>query len=122
MNKTLDDCDGAFWYLTTEQTNNSESIICNAEYYKLKGADALEQTDIGYKYNILLFRNNEVEYTKAWLGDPKGYIDRLSKIGYGGLLVKVDSVPVKTLKNMMKSVLSKVQMSNTEIKTILSQV
>jgi hypothetical protein len=119
---SVNDCDGAFWYLTKENTSNSENVILNADYYKLKNGDKVEQTEIGYKYNILLFKDSTVEYTKAYLGDPKGYIDRMGKIGYGGLLIKVDSVPIKTVKNMIRKVLDDIKLPESEIKNVLKQV
>ena len=118
----IKDCDGAFWYLTKEVTKDSENVVMNTELYKLKGADKVQETDIGYKYCILLFRESEVEYTKAYLGDMRGYIDRMGKIGYGGLIVKEGSVPVKTIKNMVKKVLDNIQAPENEIKAILKQV
>jgi hypothetical protein len=118
----IKDCDGAFWYLTKEVTNDAESIVMNAELYKLRGADKIKETEIGYKYCILLFRESEVEYTKAYLGDMRGYMDRVSKIGYGGLIVKDGSVPARTVKNMIKKVLDGIQMPENEIKAFLKQV
>lgn len=118
----IKDCDGAFWYLTKEVTKDSENVVMNAELYKLKGGDKIQETEIGYKYCILLFRDSEVEYTKAYLGDMRGYIDRMGKIGYGGLIVKEGSVPLKTIKNMVKKVLANIQMPENEIKAILKQV
>lgn len=118
----IKDCDGAFWYLTTEVTKDSENIVMNAELYKLRGGDKIKETEIGYKYCILLFRNSEVEYTKAYLGDMRGYINRMGKIGYGGLIVKDGSVPQKTIKNMIRKVLDNIQMPENEIKAFLKQV
>lgn len=114
--------DGAFWYLTKEVTKESENIVMNTELYKLKNGDKVEETEIGYKYCILLFRNSEVEYTKAYLGDIRGYIDRMGKIGYGGLVVKEGSVPNKTVKSMIRKVLDNIQMPENEIKAFLKQV
>lgn len=118
----LKNCDGAFWYLTKEVTQDSENIVMNAELYKLKNGDKIRETDIGYKYCILLFRESEVEYTKAYLGDMRGYIDRMGKIGYGGLIVKEGSVPVRTIKNMIRKVLDGIKMPEDEIKAFLKQV
>ena len=118
----IKDCDGAFWYLTKEVTKDSENIVMNAELYKLRGGDKIEETEIGFKYCILLFRNSEVEYMKAYLGDMRGYINRMGEIGYGGLIVKDGSVPQKTVKNMIRKVLGNIQMSEKEIKAFLKQV
>lgn len=119
---TAEECDGIFWYLSKETTANEETILLNSDYYTLKGASKVERTETGYKYNVLLFNETTVEYTKAVLGDPKGYIDRMSKIGYGGLIVKVGSVPTRTVKNMMKKILDNIKLPESEIKTILKQV
>lgn len=117
---TVENCDGAFWYLTTETTANSENIILNTDFYKFK--NKVVATEVGFKYNILLFNENEVEYTKAVLGDPHGYISRLAKMGYNGLLVKVDSVPKKTLKQMVQKVMGDFSIPDAEIKNVLKQV
>lgn len=119
---TVANCDGAFWYLTTETTANSENTVLNTDFYKFKNGTKAVATEIGYKYNILLFKENEVEYTKAVLGDPHGYISRLGKMGYNGLLVKVDSVPKKTFKQMVQKVMGDFSISDTEIKNVLKQV
>jgi hypothetical protein len=119
---TVENCDGAFWYITTETNDNSENTILNTDFYKFKNGTKAVATEIGFKYNILLFKENEVEYTRAVLGDPRGYICRLGKMGYNGLLVKVDSVPKKTLKGMVQKIMGNFSFPNSKIKNILKQV
>lgn len=122
MNSTINDCDGAFWYFTTEQDKNTESVVQNTSFYKLSNGSKVKPTENGYKYNILLYKKNEVEYTKAVLGDPKGYIERLGKIGYGGLIVKDKSVNKTTIRKMMRKIMEDINLAEPEIKAILKQV
>jgi hypothetical protein len=118
----MNDCDGAYWFFTVEKTGNTESTIQNTDFYTLKTGNKVKPTEIGYKYNILLYRKSEVEYTKAILGDPRGYIERMGRIGYGGLIVKDKSVPKNTVKKMLRKVMEDIQTPIAEIRNVLKQV
>jgi hypothetical protein len=118
----MNECDGAYWFFTVEKTGNTESTIQNTDFYTLKTGKKVKPTEVGFKYNILLYKEKEVEYTKAILGDPKGYIERMGKIGYAGLIVKDKSVPKITVKKMLRKVMEDVQIPTAEIRNVLKQV
>jgi hypothetical protein len=123
MNKEdLSTCDGAYWYFTTRKNDKEENVIQNTDFYKFNNKKKIEPTECGYIYNILLLRKDEVEYTKAVIGDAKGYIERMGKIGYSGLLVKDQVIPKKTIRSMIRRVLETISHPEKEIKLLLQQV
>lgn len=49
--------------------------------------------EMGHKYNILLFnrgapKEDDIELFNAILGDPRGYVERMGRHGYHGVVVK----------------------------------
>ena len=60
-------------------------------------------TELGYKYNILVFRTPEdtnIGMFTAILGDPKGYIENVGRLGYHGIMFKDKIRSKKLLKEL----------------------
>jgi hypothetical protein len=123
--KWIDSCDGAYWHISYEPNKKNKTIdaILNADFYKINETNDVQPSDTGgYKYSILLYRDaDDIEYSEAIIGDPKGYVDRLSKLGYNGLLVKKNCVTKTTLHNMIGKVLE-MMLNKSEIDNFLVQV
>jgi hypothetical protein len=67
-------------------------------------------TELGHKYNIVLFdklspKEEDVDIFTAILGDPKGYVERMGKSGYHGLVVKQKVCKIKEIKDVFTKVL-----------------
>jgi hypothetical protein len=50
-------------------------------------------------------KEEEVELFSAILGDPKGYVERMGKAGYHGLVVKQKACKVKEIKAVFAKIL-----------------
>jgi hypothetical protein len=87
----------------------------------------VEPTDLGHKFNILLFnraspKEKDLELFTAILGDPKGYVERMGKHGYHGMVVKAKAwggVGAKEIKVIIHNVLDKYGFEEKLIKKVL---
>lgn len=60
----------------------------------------VQPTELGHKFNILMFNKHspteeEIDIFTAILGDPQGYVTRIGRMGYHGILVKRGAVTSK---------------------------
>jgi hypothetical protein len=79
-------------------------------FMQSKKGKSIEPTELGHKFNIVLFdkispKEEEVELFSAILGDPKGYVERMGKAGYHGLVVKQKACKAKEIKDVFSKVL-----------------
>lgn len=98
----IQNCDSVIW--ATLET--AEDIRTTMHFFKAQ-KDTVEPTSVGYKYNIMLWRtHDDAETFTAVLGDPRGYVERLGRLGYHGMLYKKSSKSSKEFKDMIKQVLA----------------
>lgn len=76
----------------------------------MKTKNRVKPLEMGYKFNILLFdkicpNEKDVETFTAVLGDPKGYVERMGKSGYHGIVAKHKACKAKEIKEVFKKVL-----------------
>jgi hypothetical protein len=65
-------------------------------------------TEMGFKYNILMFRkpdDPDAQMFKAILGDPKGYVERVGRLGYHGMMFKEKIKLKMEFKELVKRML-----------------
>lgn len=105
------DCDIAIWGVYVE--DGEERIM--ETYMKassLKNPISRTVTG-GYRYNVLYFKectDADISVFTATIGDPHGYIRRMSELGYHGVLCKTGLKPTKrtsstALKNLLNTFL-----------------
>lgn len=83
--------------------------------------------EMGHKYNILLFnrgapKEEDIELFDAILGDPKGYVERMGRFGYHGVVVKQKAwggVGAKEIKAIIHNVLYRYGFEEKLIKKVL---
>ena len=123
--KEIDEVDGALWGLTI--TPNGEFVECETTVYKFEDVKTPINEETGsYKYHILTFKPTEaegtMEFMRAHIGDVRKFIDNHARAGYNGLMVKVGCVPKKAVKDMIKIICKNFNVSDKNLKPILSQV
>ena len=119
----IDEVDGALWGLTI----SNDMVECETTVYKFEDVLTPKNEDTGsYKYHILTFKptepTNTIEFMKAYIGDVRRFIDNYAKAGYNGLMVKEGCVPKKTVKEMIKATCKNFNISDKNLRPILSQV
>lgn len=75
-----------------------------------KTDNKIQPTELGHKYNVLMFRKpspeeHEVDLFTAILGDPRGYVERIGKAGYHGIVVKQKACKKKEIKAVFSKIL-----------------
>lgn len=106
--KVIENCDAVMWG-TWKEDANSESKTVMTFFKHIKKSSSVKPTEMGYKYNVLIFREineNDIELFSAILGDPAGYVERIGKLGYHGILYKNSLKPTKAIKNVFKTLLT----------------
>jgi hypothetical protein len=97
-------CDAVIWI----SKENEEMVFTIMSFFRSKLTEVMP-THMGYKYNIMTFRTPEdVDTFTAIIGDPKGYVERLGKIGYHGIMFKKNAaVPSPEFKSMLLQIMDK---------------
>lgn len=77
-------------------------------FFKTK--NKVEPTEMGHRFNVLMFKKpspeeHEVDLFTAIIGDPRGYVERIGKAGYHGILVKQNACKKKEIKAVFAKVL-----------------
>jgi hypothetical protein len=77
----------------------------------MKTANKVKPTEIGHKYNIVLWRfmrpkEEEVELFTAILGDPQGYVQRIGSMGYSGFVVKKKACKNDDVRKVFNEILN----------------
>lgn len=111
-------CD-AIVFGSYEQDSNVHTVMTF-----MQTKNNVQPTSLGHRFNILLFdklapKEHEVETFTAILGDPKGYVERLGKSGFHGIVVKQKACKKKEILNVFKSVLSNYGFEEKLIKKVL---
>ena len=114
----IETCD-AIVFGSYQQESNVHTIMT---FFKTK--NNVEPTEIGHKFNIVLFdkpcpKEEDVDLFTAILGDPKGYVERMGRSGYHGLVVKQKACKSKQLKEMFHGVLYKYGFEEKLIKKVI---
>lgn len=83
----------------------------------LKKDDGIPVPDLGYLYNILIFKKKdgkeEAECFSAHLGDPVDYVNRMADLGWAGIIAK--SEDKGAFEEMVKRTLEEIQFSDSTI-------
>ena len=95
--KLIQDCDSVIF----ASVESDEDVRTTMHFFKGK-KDTVKPTDIWFKYNILLWKtHDETETFSAILGDPRGYVERVGRLGYHGMLYKKSAKSSKEFKNVI---------------------
>lgn len=102
-----------------EVTQNCDAIVFGSYQQEanvhtvmtfMKTKNKIEPGELGHKFNILLFNKlcpteKDVEVFTAILGDPRGYVERMGKAGYHGIIAKHSACKRKEIKDIFARVL-----------------
>lgn len=116
-----DGCDGALWDIVIKETKEEILKEVATTIYNFKDKK-IEPSDLGFKYSILTVKDNNAEFVQAYIGDVNFFIQNQARAGWSGLMVKNGVVPKKTIKEMIKVVLSNFDIENKDVRLILAQV
>ena len=104
--EVIQNCDAVVFASFQKPEEEVETVM---NFFKTE--NDVEPTELGHKYNILMFRKHnpaeeEIELFTAILGDPRGYVERIGKMGYHGILVKRGAVQDRAeLMGMFRKIL-----------------
>jgi len=68
----------------------------------------VKPTELGFKYNIITFRtpmDEDLGNFSAILGDPRGYVERVGRNGYHGIMIKDKIKTKKELRALLTTLL-----------------
>jgi hypothetical protein len=84
-----DEVDGICFSVNEEETNE-ERVSWNFSIMKMNESEDKDFTlhELGYKYHVVLYKNNEAEVFEAIIGDLKYYVNNLVKVNQEGLIIK----------------------------------
>lgn len=112
--KLILECD-ALIFATVE---GDEDIFTTMHFFK-SPKENVKRLTMGYKYNVMLWRlHDELDMFTAVIGDPKGYVENLGKMGYHGILFKKGTWCSSEFKDMVKRILNKWGFSEDQQKHI----
>ena len=87
-----ENCDAVIFSSTLEP--ETDKMHTKMRFIRAKN-DQTKRSDLGHKYNVLLLRGEDTaEMFSAIIGDPKGYIERIGRLGYGGIMLKVGALNI----------------------------
>lgn len=119
--QVFDNFDALIWGLVEEV--QKDRTILSVMKQAFKSNKPAHPTDLGFKYRICTFKTNQsIEFVSAIVGDPQNYIDRMSRLGYNGIMIKHDAIPARASKKMLKSMLSNYGYDEKVIRSVLKQV
>ena len=112
--KLIKNCDA----IVFASVEGDEDIFTTMHFFKTP-KDSVEPTDTGFKYNVMLWRlHDELDMFTAIIGDPRGYVENMGKMGYHGILFKKGTWCSPEFKDMVKRILSKWGFSQDQQKHI----
>jgi hypothetical protein len=122
--KDLDRFDGILWATEKREIGSDIAIGIKAMGYKFENKKPSKPDDLGFKYNILTWNDtpDSGEFISAYIGDIRQFLDNYASLCYSGLMVKVKSVPKRTLKKMFRALLENRNTSKKKVNEILKQV
>lgn len=104
-----------------------DNIHTIMSFIQSKKGKNIEPFEMGHKYNILLFNRaapteKDIELFDAIIGDPKGYVERMGKHGYHGLVIKHKAwggIGATEIKKIIRGILYKYGFEEKLIKKVL---
>lgn len=107
QSETIKNCDVVIF--SSYEKPEEDEIFTHMTFFKTD--NTVEPTELGHKYNILMFRKYaptevDVDLFTAILGDPEGYVRRIGKMGYHGIIIKRGAVANTTdLMNVFRKIM-----------------
>ena len=100
--------------------------ILNTIITYLKTDNDVVPSEIGHKFNVVLWqwvkpKEEEVELFGAVLGDPRGYVERIGKMGYSGLVIKENACRSDDIVAVLTGVLNRWGFEDKLIKKVIKQ-
>lgn len=114
----IENCDAMIW--ASEVKAEENAINTQMNFYRTK--NKIKPTDMGYKYNVLQFKQGDVESIEVFsaiIGDQRAYAERLGKMGYNGMMFKQRSCAKREMKELFQKSLMHWGFEEKEIKPIL---
>lgn len=111
----IETCDAVVWEVGAENTKMN--------FFKNK--NNVKPLEIGFTYHIVLYKVSPEEYTDSFsavIGDPLSYVNRISDIGYSGIMVKKGSVSNAKVKKLFKDTLGKIGIKDKVINKLCDQL
>ena len=111
-------------YLVVEKQNN----VTVANFIQANRKSKQIPSDLGFKFNILLFNRlnpeeKEIDLFSAILGDMVGYVERIGKLGYSGIILKRNTFTKKMrIGKVLSSILDKYQFSGKLKSKVLKEL
>ena len=114
--KLIQNCDA----LIFASVEGEEDIVTTMHFFKSPdGNNQVESTPTGYRYNVMMWRtDDDLDMFTAIIGDPRGYVENLGKMGYHGILYKKNCWSSPEFKAMVKRILHKWGFSKDQQKHI----
>lgn len=115
------ECDAVMW-VSVLRENEIETLMTFLKSEKKSNA---VKTELGFKYNIAMFRRQpdpkEIDIFTAIIGDPHGYVQRVGKLGYHGVMFKEKAGGKKQVKLMFEQLLNKFGYDEKTINRMIRQ-
>lgn len=123
----MENFDALLWGLVPDLSKKIPHILVQKNAFKYSNGKKVEKIeDLGYKYYVCMFKNDHpndsVEVWSGILGDPHKWVDNMADMGYNGVLIKKESVPKKTAKEVVKKLLTNYGVDTKAIKLALKQI
>lgn len=115
QSETIQNCDAVIW------ANHDANTLMT--FYKTE--NKVKPTELGFKYDIVIFRENEADSLEAFsaiVGDPKSYVERMGKGGYNGFMFKQKSCSKKQMKEMFSNSLKHWGFDDKEMKRAMKSL
>lgn len=123
----MENFDALLWGLVPIFDNKEWQLCVQKNAFKYSNRKKAEMIDdLGYKYYVCMFKNEKpndtVEVWSAIFGDPHKWVDKIADMGYNGVLIKKESVSKKTVREVIKKLLTNYGVEEKNIKLALKQV
>ena len=112
--EAVNNCDVVVWFREETQV----------KMHFIKKENKVKPHELGFKYDIMTYtqKDAEIDVFSAIIGDPKGYVERLGRAGYHGIMVKQKSSAKKDIKKAFETTLSSVGFGQKQIKAALKGI
>ena len=123
MSNEFEGCDGVLWHIDVKVNKDRIEHEVDSTIYRYTDSK-VEPDELGYMYHVLTYKEDksEAEVLKAYIGDVGFFVSNHARAGYNGLMVKNKSVPMKTIKEMFRKVLTNWEFSPKIINAVVKQV
>ena len=109
----IKNCDAILW----ASYQKEEEIHTKMTFFSLPSKS--KPTEMGFKYNILMFRtpfDEDLGMFRAIIGDPKGYVEHVGRLGYHGMMFKEKIKLKMEFKELLTRMLSNWGFTEPQIK------